>query len=300
MKWSVPAKTFLLGEYAAMVGESAILLTTSPCFEVILSDKPGLHGIHPESPAGRWWLKQNHQTVGLQWHDPYQGCGGLGASSAQFLGAYLASTHVKGKVANHQEMFQAYLQSSSGPGLQPSGYDVLAQSGHDCVYLNRQQAAYQIMTWPFKDIGFVLLHTGQKLATHQHLQTITLSRSMNELSVIVDRAKDAFLAADSQVLIDAVNSYHQQLTELNLVAEYSLQHVADFRKQADVLAAKGCGALGADVLFLLVPIKKQQSMRDQLTALGWNILATSDDLYSNSPLIEKIRIKDLKFNAYSV
>jgi mevalonate kinase len=123
---------------------------------------------------------------------------------------------------------------------------------------------------------------------------------MNELSVIVDRAKDAFLAADSQVLIDAVNSYHQQLTELNLVAEYSLQHVADFRKQADVLAAKGCGALGADVLFLLVPIKKQQSMRDQLTALGWNILATSDDLYSNSPLIEKIRIKDLKFNAYSV
>ena len=51
--WSIPAKTFLVGEYAALKEQSAILLTTTPCFELRLTSQPGLHGIHPQSPAGR-------------------------------------------------------------------------------------------------------------------------------------------------------------------------------------------------------------------------------------------------------
>ena len=39
MKWRIPAKTFLLGEYAAVAGESAIVLTTSPCFELSLANE---------------------------------------------------------------------------------------------------------------------------------------------------------------------------------------------------------------------------------------------------------------------
>ena len=49
--WTIPAKTFLMGEYAALAGESALLLTTTPHFELSLTDNPGLHGIHPDSPA---------------------------------------------------------------------------------------------------------------------------------------------------------------------------------------------------------------------------------------------------------
>ena len=36
MKWSIPAKTFILGEYAAIAQRSAILVTTTPYFEVKL------------------------------------------------------------------------------------------------------------------------------------------------------------------------------------------------------------------------------------------------------------------------
>lgn len=95
MKWLIPAKTFLLGEYAALAGASAILLTTYPCFELTLTSKNNqLSEIHPKSPAGVWW-QQQHLDHGLIWNDPYTERGGLGASSAQFLASYLASCFLK-------------------------------------------------------------------------------------------------------------------------------------------------------------------------------------------------------------
>lgn len=281
MMWSIPAKTFLLGEYAAITGAPAIVLTTSPCFRVTLSDKAGLQGIHPESPAGRLWMGHHHPDIGLQWDDPYQGCGGMGASSAQFVGAYLASMHIQKKLATQQDMLNAYLQSAwLGEGLRPSGYDVLAQSLHGCVYIDRQRNIYQSYSWPFHDLAFLLLHTNKKLATHHHLQTATLPNSIDPLVSIVNTAKMAFERADSSLIIKAVNDYHQELEHLNLVAEHSKEHIAFFRRLADVLAVKGCGAMGADVLLLLVPVKKQNMLRDHLSGMGWNILATSSDLYT--------------------
>lgn len=287
MKWCIPAKTFLLGEYAAVAGESAIVITTSPFFSIALSNKSDLLGIHPDSPAGRWWSQQGHEGVGIEWTDPYGGCGGLGASSAQFLGVYLASMHLREKKHDQQEMLQAYVQSAwQGQGLRPSGYDVLAQSLHDCVYINRQRAVYQTMAWPFSDLGFILLHMGQKLATHQHLQAITLPRSIHLFSDIVDSAKIAFLTADSQKIVEAINAYHQQLLAMKLVSDHTLAYVTHFKQCDDVLAVKGCGAMGSDVLLLLVRLKKQTSLCNYLASLGWIVLATSNNLYTNASLIE--------------
>ncbi len=280
MTWSIPAKTFLLGEYAAIAGAPAIVLTTSPCFKLTLSDKAGLHGIHPESPAGRWWLAHGREDMGLEWYDPYQGRGGMGASSAQFLGAYLASLHGQKGGVRQEEMLDAYLQSAwSGEGLRPSGYDVLAQSLHGCVYIDRQTSHCQIFSWPFQDMTFLLLHTGKKLATHHHLQTMVLPSEIHSLALIVDRAKRAFESADSALLVDAVNGYHQQLKRMNLVAERSLEQIALLGKHHDVLAIKGCGAMGADVLLLLVQKKKQAALCEGLVAMGWSTLATSVDLW---------------------
>ena len=282
MKWSIPAKTFLLGEYAAITGAPAIVLTTSPCFELTLSEKAGLHGIHPASPAGRWWMEHGDATTGLSWHDPYQGCGGMGASSAQFLGAYLAGMHIKKKSVNQHDMLDAYLQSASiGEGLPPSGYDVLAQSLQACVYIDRQKAFCTTYSWPFEDVAFLLLHTGQKLATHDHLKIISLPSQMSELVSIVELGKNAFEQADSSLLVDAVNAYHQRLAHMNLVAKHSMEHIACFREQTDVLAVKGCGAMGSDVLLLLVPTKRQFAVCQRLSVMGWKILATTADLYVN-------------------
>lgn len=280
MKWAIPAKTFLLGEYAAITGFPAIILTTSPCFELAISDDTGLRGIHPESPAGRWWLQHDFSDVGLQWHDPYHGLGGMGASSAQFLGVYLACNYFQKKTMCVTEMLDAYFQSAwQGMGMRPSGYDVLAQSQHGCVYIDGQQAKTQIYAWPFSELAFILLHTGQKLATHHHLQALTLLDEIKPLVTIVESARLAFELADSGRIIDAVNAYHHQLLSMNLVAEHSLNQINRLQQHDDVLAMKGCGAMGADVLLLLTPKNRLESLKEHLSTTGLAIIATSEALY---------------------
>ena len=78
MNWKIPAKTFFLGEYAAVAQEPAILLTTTPSFMLTLKEEPGLEGIHKNAPAGLFWQDKNMRH-GLKFHDPYQTAGGLGA-----------------------------------------------------------------------------------------------------------------------------------------------------------------------------------------------------------------------------
>ncbi|KTD72808.1 hypothetical protein [Legionella tucsonensis] len=284
MKWSIPAKTFLLGEYAALAEASALLLITAPCFELTLTTQEKLAEIHPESPAGLWWLQQNSKQ-GLLWHDPYAGRGGLGASSAQFLASYLAGCFINNTTPDLNKMLSAYYESSwFGKGLRPSGYDIIAQSQQGCVYINKQQKMIKSYIWPFQDLSFFLIHTGMKLATHHHLLDSTLPDQIDYLSFLVDEAKQAFEQIDSQKLITAINSYHQKLTELNLVAEHSLKFISEFKKYPEILAIKGCGALGADVLLLVTSAEKAQILADKLKIQNWTILATEKNIYFQTQL----------------
>jgi mevalonate kinase len=287
MKWHIPAKTFLVGEYAAIAGAGAIILTTTPCFELSVASDDRVQGIPPNSPAGQWWAHHRSHLPGLIWHDPYQGKGGLGASSAQFLGAYLARCHLLHTRPNHEASLDAYYQYVwKGDGLKPSGYDILAQSQNRCVYINRQQKLIKSYNWVFKDISFLLLHSGQKLATHFHLKNTVLPNSISQLSTIVEFAQVAFEQANSEKLVEAVNAYQQQLANLDLLAPHSLKHIQALKAQPEILAAKGCGALGADVLLLIVPSNYLKSTTSRIKAEGWEILATSEDLYDGFPYIE--------------
>ncbi|MDP1603044.1 MAG: hypothetical protein Q8M03_07245 [Legionella sp.] len=286
MKWHIPAKTFLLGEYAALAGASAILVTTTPSFEVELIADNELRGIHPDSPAGRWWAYVN-LPHGLAWHDPYAGRGGVGASSAQFLGAYLASCYVTHIEPEHQAMLNAYYHCAwEGQGLRPSGYDLLAQSLHQCVYINREQVIMTCYDWPFDDISFLLLHSGQKLATHHHLQMAKLPSAIQELSAVVDEAKEAFAEKNSGALINAINAYQDHLVRLNLSADYTQQQISQLKLNSKILAAKGCGAMGADVFLLIMPATELDSQAENLAEQGWTILANSNSLYNGPKLIK--------------
>lgn len=296
MKWTIPAKTFLLGEYAALQGEGAIILTTSPVFELsLVPDNEEITGIHPQSPAGLWWAHHRNLNQGLVWQDPYHDIGGVGASSAQFLGTYLASCHVLNMTPNLHSLMDAYYQSAwQGVGLRPSGYDVLAQTQKGCVYINRQKNEIKNYNWPFKDISFILLHSGQKLATHYHLQKTSLPTSIEHLAKTVELAKKAFDKKNSIGLIDAINQYQHQLTEMNLMAKHSLSYIKDFKNDTDILAIKGCGALGADVLLLIVPSVFLDTKLNYLSGLGWTILATNRDLYADKTLMKNNQHKRLE------
>lgn len=283
MKWFIPAKTFLIGEYVALHGGPALVLTTAPCFEVILTEIPGLHGLHQQSPAGRWWLNQSIKTHGLAWYDPYQGLGGLGASSAQFLGAYMASQYVMRSSTispKIPELMDAFLQSASqGIGLKPSGYDVLAQHLEGCAFIHHQQRQYVNLAWPFKDLDFILLRTGVKIPTHEHLNQLDLQDNLNPLIETAALGCQAFQMGDSQPLIDAICIYHEQLKKRGWVSPHSLKCIDLLHAWLKPVAIKGCGALGADVLLMLVQADNLGRHTQELALAGWNVLATSQDLW---------------------
>lgn len=280
MKWQIPAKTFLLGEYSAVAEASAIILTTTPHFELSLSDKENsLEQIHPQSPAGILWYKEKTKGKYLSWNDPYNGRGGLGASSAQFLACYWAVCHLNNKKPDLNSMLELYYQSSwTGKGLRPSGYDVIAQSHQGCVYINKQKNLIKAFNWPFKELSFLILHTGIKLATHHHLMETPLPAPIDYMSSLVDSAKQAFEQRNSTQLINAINDYHQILFNLNLVAIHSLDIINSIKEYPEVLAIKGCGALGADTVLIITRQQDLLAMKEKLQAKNYLILATDSDM----------------------
>lgn len=255
MKWLIPAKTFLVGEYAALAGESALVLTSSPDFEVELTTDKTLEGIHPQSPAGVFWTAQGHEQHGLKWYDPYQGIGGLGASSAQFVGAYYASCFLKRTPPSTKALLEAYYQASwSGKGIKPSGYDVIAQATGGITYIRKQSGECIRYDWPFTDISLHLLHTGEKLATHHHLEQTVVPSMVSELADIANESHRAFQHQNSQQFINSINTFHEALNKQHLVAAHTLELIRNLTENnKNILAIKGCGALGADIILVITP-----------------------------------------------
>jgi mevalonate kinase len=274
--WSIPAKTFLLGEYAALADLGAMIITTNPCFELSLSSSPGLHGIHPDSPAGLFWEQTQCSDAGLFWHDPFENRGGMGASTAQFLGAYWAACYLENKTPSRTHMLEAYWQFAwSGRGLKPSGYDLIAQSLSACVYLNRSHQQCESFLWNFTDLDFILVHTGHKLPTHHHLLETILPNDVLKLDAIVTLAKQAFTQSNSLDLVSAVNAYYQALLDMELVCLTTQKLVASLKLHPGVLAAKGCGAMGADVVLLLISPNHTRAIAQALLEMKLKILATT-------------------------
>jgi mevalonate kinase len=256
MKWCIPAKTFLVGEYVALAGGPAILLTTEPCFEARLQSRSffGPAAFHPNSPAGRYWCDNNRNNLYLSWKDPYQECGGLGASSAQFLAAYQAHHYLDKHDFSDEQMLDDYYRVAwNGQGIRPSGYDILAQrQSLGCVYIHREKKILQVYDWPFKNLTYVLIKTPSKLATHNHLHKQGYLPDVTQLSRVVKLAKQACDRADEDCFIDAINQYHKLLLDHQWVSPESRAMIDQFKKDERILAAKGCGAMGADIILLIV------------------------------------------------
>lgn len=277
MKWLFPAKTFLVGEYVALQGGPALVLTTTPYFQVILEKGNAACDFPINSPAYNLWQDDlsSHDYI-LHWQDPYRGLGGMGASSAQFLGAYYARSYIKNHPVLPAELLATYFKYAwNGEGIAPSGYDVIAQSMHDCVYIDGHSKTYEIFVWPFADLGYILLHTGKKQATHAYLQSLDELGDLNNLVSISKKACEACKKENSSNFINAINDYYLTLCQLNLVAQHTLDMIEVLKREKDILAVKGCGALGSDILLLLVAQDKLANKLTELKDAEYNVVATN-------------------------
>jgi mevalonate kinase len=270
----IPSKTFLLGEYFVLNSGRALLCNTTPIFSAeCITDTPlNLNGLHPDSPAGKLL---RHHDIAIAVACPHQGRGGFGASTAQFLAGYYA---IHGTPFDLQHLLDSYRDHAhNGNGTPPSGADLMGQTQGGLCLWDEANTTLENLDWPFADLAFVLCHTGHKLATHEHLRSLE-HLDTHLLEAPFEQAITALKSNDDLSFVNAVNAYQDALIAQGLTA----QHTHDLRCAAQehpaIVALKGCGAMGADVVAIFYDNADKPAVLDWVRAHRLQPVATQDDL----------------------
>lgn len=230
----------MAGEYAVLEGSPALVLGHAPFFRASLGER----SFHPDSPAGLY-LKKMGKNLAFDFFDPHLGKGGFGGSGAEYVAAY--------SILNGRESYDskaAWNLWDEFPRSEGSGMDVLVQSfgaGKETGLYSIDQKNRIIQKTPILGAAYSLFHTGIKLPTHEHLR--------GELPAL-DSVKKQLVrllisVGDLGKFCSELNKLGDCLDQLGLLAPHSKAAVAEVRALPGVMAAKGCGAMGSDVILVL-------------------------------------------------
>lgn len=262
--FSAPGKTFLAGEYLALDGGMALLAQSEPRFQLTVKPGAGVHeGIHPHSPAGRLITRtMAFPRMDLQFIDPHAGAGGWGASTAQYLTVYAA---IEGpKVFNEEQLLADYRADAwDGKGVPPSGADLVGQLHGGFTFFEKKTGLITTEAWPFETLDGYLIRTGVKLATHDHLRELK-SMKLDDLAESMREIRRGWTDGDDVKFVEGVKEFGRGLQAHKLVAESTLSMLHDLLWLDGVKAAKGCGAMGADVVFAVVEKTAHRSFENWL------------------------------------
>jgi mevalonate kinase len=280
---SAPSKTFLAGEYAVLAQGPALVLATSPRFELRVRFGSGqVTGIPPLSPAAKW-LEQRRPLLSefdVEFHDPHNGAGGLGASGAQFLLTHCLTTFLQSGFAkvlhgpDLKDVWNDYQVLSQGSG---SGADVLAQTVGGVAHIEMGTLTAERKSWPYPELGWTVVRTHQKIPTHEHLSHL----DRTALSLLTPPAIDcveAFGHAAPEIFVKNLKIFALRLKDLGLQAAHALSLVKLLENEDWCLMAKGCGALGADTVLFFYPVQEREKVAAFLRKTSLHAVATHSDL----------------------
>ena len=282
LKFNVPGKTFLVGEYAVLAGGSCLGLGTDPSFSIV----PKMNGqtFHADSPAGLYLHKKSLENFTHEFINPY-GVGGFGASTAEFIFSYYTDPSSVKKISN---IFQTYLGLFADRKEQkPSGADLMTQliGGLSHINLSKSEPVVEKLNWHFKDLEFLIYSTGLKVKTHEHLAQLDRSLCDQLVRPSFD-VVTAFKTQDSQIFAEALSSWSNKLEQMGLAAKPVIELKKHLEDQISGIQVKPCGALGADVIVVLCSKLAKTHVLEQIELLnikGLNFQADSSQL-ANGPL----------------
>ncbi len=252
MQIQCPSKTFIVGEYAVLQGHPGILLIHEPYFT---AKRKTASRFHPHSPAGAY-LQQvaAHESDQIEFKCPHQNQGGFGGSSAEFLLSYCLVNRIPLPLSIEDAFLahKTYLSVVKHIGSPAaSGLDVLGQSQKPGIYyIHPAKQELIALAWPFSEHTLAVERTKIKTATHAHLANLPVvdAKPLNEL---VMATRLAIETADLEGLILSINTYQDELIRQNLTHANTQALLEHAKQDPTILAQKGCGALGSDVLLTL-------------------------------------------------
>ena len=274
---SAPGKTFLIGEYLALAGGPSLLVSTQPRFQLTAltrEDRAGTvaHPFAPQSPAGKLVARypRDYGDYHFEFADPHAGAGGLGASSAQWALVYILKYGLPKEDQEIASMLEEYRQCAwNGEGFAPSGADVVSQVTGGVTCFDGREFKTERLEWLFPKLSFTLVRTGVKLATHEHLRK-QQAPPQDLLRAQVTSAIAAFRAGHEEPFVRAVQDFAATLSESGRTAVTTEALLEKLKSQSFARAAKGCGAMGADVVLILHDSAQTEAVKRW--ALGENLV----------------------------
>lgn len=282
---SVPSKTFLAGEYSVLAGGRGLLLATPPRFRLIAEKKDdGSEAtppdfFHPESPAGVWYRQSRiiYRDYELKFEDPHQGLGGFGGSGAEFTLLHALGTWIQtggGRLSTSEELLNDFAVCDRSGA---SGADVATQSAGGVTVYDRARKRAVARDWPFPAVDGIIVRTGHKLNTHEHLRTLS-ENQITAIKTASEAVVDAFEEPDPSRFVETVRLLQDELIHQKLQADFTQKLIRRLSAGPGVLAAKGCGAMGADTLLLLIDAGRADEFLEFLGQEGLNPVARLKDL----------------------
>lgn len=259
VKFNIPGKTFLLGEYVALYGGPALLLAHGPDFLVEFREGRADVPFHPDSPAGEWIELHDDlfKNTEITFRDPHEGAGGFGASTAQFIATYLYALSKRkiysaGRELNSLQKWaivEDYKNIFEGEKTIPSGYDLMVQMGRGLQVVDANKNRADQILWPFKEVEISIYKTPVKVNTHEHLKKMKLTKdTVAALESCAAKCVSALEQSSKKSFFEALQEFSRIQEKAKLLAPESAELMQKCLKAKGVLAARGCGSLGADVV----------------------------------------------------
>jgi hypothetical protein len=154
-------------------------------------------------------------------------------------------------------------------------YDVWHSGQRAWSSLDDSRAA----SWPFPDLSYCLIRTGQKQNTHQNLSKLSTS-ACAQMAQVVEDGLAAFTSKNALAFIEAVTHYARWMKQEKCVVPNTEALIQQLYASTFIEAAKGCGALGADVILALLRPEKMQNFLEWLRMREWEVVNFSDSLES--------------------
>lgn len=276
------------------------------------------------SPAGKYYQKNadKFQDWEVYFFDGYHKKGGFGGSTAQFLALYHFVNLVENSFEEFSEidldalLIQYWLCQEDAEKkihralkdhdqlyLLPSGNDLIAQqsSGFNAISKTLQDSSYvadveeslslqlevqaRPMKWGFENIDFLLVPTGNKLATHKHLENLE-KFDYRQLQEIQERLESFFFIQDEIPFVAGLKEWYAQLLSLGFVCSETQRLIDKAQAVPEILGIKGCGAMGSDVLFVVFKRADKEKVLIWLTEQNLKTFYGSDKVWKKPIRIE--------------
>jgi hypothetical protein len=305
---SLPSKTFLLGEYLALLGGPTVVATFGPRFELRREafsgeakkvDEIGAilekNRFHPQSPVGRLlsWAAQNYGlervtsiVEGWSFFDPHHGAGGFGASTAQFGLIYGLLSRELHWATHDQSVYRLYRDLMSEGQVElhrvPSGADLVGQVRGGITYFNaaerRRSDLWPLMSWSELAVFSATQgSSGRKTTTHDHIAKLSatqLDRLKGLLSPIVEQGLSAVTMGLPQGFAQSMSRYAQVLSDHGLECEASRDDRQFLMTLPEVVGAKGSGAMLSDSMVVLFSRKPSDETLSQISKRGLELIVS--------------------------